>query len=223
MKRPKIAPVRIPAWAWDIMVWQDNGKHGPRPKAAPARLPVWYWAWRLWRLHGRHEIKPKEFTMYDSVDVEQIPEGAAAVAGYVNGRWSTYPKLSKKFPHAQRLSIAVSAAVDADCLDVEKGDADPWEAAAWVRRQLARGAKRPVVYTSVSQAPLVLKELKRKGITRNQIRLWTADYTFKPHLCSSKCGYDIGGKADATQYTDHALGRNLDASLCSPDFLKENL
>lgn len=167
-------------------------------------------------LFGKPPAQP--ITMFDSVDVSQIPATAKAVAGYVSGRWPTYPALVKDFPHAHRLSIAVNAREDADCLDVESGDAVNSQAAAWVKRQIARGVKRPVVYTSVSNAPALLAALKQAGIKRPQIRLWTAHYTFKEHRCTSKCWPGFTGTADATQYHDHALGKNLDASLCSPTF-----
>ena len=163
--------------------------------------------------------KPKPFVMYDSITVADIPATAVAVAGYMNGRWPTYPVLGETHPHAKRLSIAVSAIVDADCLDVEKWDATPEQAPAWVKRQQLRGVKRPVVYTSLSEAKTVLKVLKEHGIERNQIRLWTAHYTDRPHRCSPLCRFGFWARADATQYTDKALGRNLDASLCAPRFL----
>ena len=162
--------------------------------------------------------KPKTITMYDSVTVSQIPANAEAVAGYVGGMWPTFPSLKLEFPHAHKLSIAVNALEDAECLDVERGDASPDQAASWVHRQIKRGVKRPVVYTSVSEAPLLLRALARGGISRDQIRLWTAHYTFVPHFCTSKCWSGFSGTADATQYSDHALGRTLDASICSPSF-----
>jgi hypothetical protein len=170
-------------------------------------------------LFGTRPVSGVEFTMYDSVNVSQIPAKAEAVAGYVNGHWPTYPTLLKDFPHAKHLSIAVTVHADAECLDVEAGDATPSQAPAWVVRQKKRGVKKPVVYTSVSQAPALLRELDRAGIKRSAVRLWTAHYTFRPHRCDSKCGFGFTGKADATQWTDKALGKNLDGSLCAPDFL----
>lgn len=157
-------------------------------------------------------------TMYDSVTLTEIPRDAEAVAGYVNGRWPTYPKLVTLFPHAQHLSIAVNARYDADCLDVEKYDATPAQAPAWVRRQQARGIKQPVVYCSVSDALTVLSVLAAAGIKRSQIRLWTAHYTKTPHRCTAGCGFGLTTTADATQYTDTAQGRNLDASLVADTF-----
>lgn len=160
----------------------------------------------------------KAITMYDSVDIGQIPPKAVAVAGYVNGHWPTYEQLRTSFPHAKRKSIAVTAAADADVLDIERGDANIDQAAAWVKRQHERGAKRPGVYTSVANAARLMETLARAGIPRTAYRLWTAHYTFRPHRCTKKCGFGMSGVADATQYTDHALGKNLDASLASPTF-----
>ena len=163
--------------------------------------------------------RPKSFTMYDSIIVAELPADAAAVAGYMNGHWPTFPVLAETHPHAKRLAIAVSASVEAECLDIEKGDALATEAPAWVRRQQARGVKRPVVYTSLSQAKTVLSILNAHGISRRQVRLWTAHYTGRPHRCSPRCRFGLWTRADATQYTDKARGKNLDASLCAPRFL----
>lgn len=157
--------------------------------------------------------------MFDSVTVREIPADAEAVAGYANGEWPTFALLSRTHPHARRLSIAVNASADADCLDVEPRDATNAEAAAWVRRQQARGVKRPAVYTSVSNARALLTALKRAGVERRDIRLWTAHYTGRPHRCSPLCRFGFWARADATQFTDRSHGRNLDESLCADSFL----
>lgn len=157
-------------------------------------------------------------TMYDSIYVAEIPANAKAVAGYIGGRWPTYPVLVKKFPNAHVLSIAVASRYDAECLDVEPGDATNAVAPAWVKRQLARGVKRPVVYTSVANARALLNELARNEIRRDQVRLWTAHYTYREHVCGSQCGFNLGTTADATQWTNKALGRTLDQSICLDSF-----
>lgn len=155
--------------------------------------------------------------MYDSVDVAEIPADAPAVAGYVGGHWPTYPSLHGRFPHARRLSIAVNAAEDADCLDVEPGDATPGEVVAWVKRQRDRGVRRPVIYASRDTMPAIIAELDRTGAKRKSYRLWSAHYSVGAHICSrATCG--AGFTADATQWTDHALGRNLDESVCGDTF-----
>jgi hypothetical protein len=155
--------------------------------------------------------------MFDSVTVSEIPTDAKAAAGYVNGIYTTWPQI-KAGPWPHKLSIAVTASADAECLDCEPGDATPDQAPAWVKRQHGKGIKRPVVYTSLSGAQALLGVLAKAGIERKHVRLWTAHYTGKAHICDSSCGFGFTGKADATQWTDKALGRNLDESLCSPDF-----
>lgn len=162
-------------------------------------------------------------TMYDSVTLTEIPATAEAVAGYVNGRWPTYPQLAAKWPHAKRVSIAVTTEADADVLDIETGDASPAQAPAWVRRQIMRGVKKPAVYASVSQMPTVLSVLRAAGIGRSQVRVWTAHYTHVPHRCTSACYRGFNTTADATQYTNVALSKNLDASLVTDGFLDPGL
>ena len=165
------------------------------------------------RDHGR------EFRMFDSIDLTQIPKQAEAVACYVNGYWPTFRDLEKFWPHAKRLSIAVTSSADAECLDVEPGDATPADAPGWVRRQQRRGLRQPVIYCSLSMVPAVLQALDNAGIKRSEIRLWTAHYTHEPHRCGPGCGMAMPTKADATQFTDHSGGRSLDESLCAPGFL----
>lgn len=156
--------------------------------------------------------------MYDSVTLTEIPPTADAVAGYVDGIYTTWPELCKRFPKAHKLSIAVSVEGDAECLDVEPRDATNAQAPAWVRRQQARGVARPVVYTSLSNAKALLDVLEAAGIARSAVRLWTAHYTHTAHRCGPSCGFGLHTIADATQYTDIALARNLDCSLVSDTF-----
>lgn len=151
--------------------------------------------------------------MFDSIDPRQIPAGQDA-AGYVDGRWPTFTALHGP----SNLSIAVFAADDADTLDVEAGDATNSQAPGWVKRELGLGHWRPCVYTSASNVRALLAALAAAGISRSQIRLWTAHYTYRPHLCGPACGLPAGVTADATQWTDRSGGRNLDESTIADDF-----
>ncbi len=158
-------------------------------------------------------------TMYDAVDLANVPPGAAAVAGYVNGKWPTYSQLATRFPKALHLSIAVTAEADADVLDVEPGDATNAAAPMWFLRQRAlRPSRKPTFYTSLSNVKALVGVLQAAGIKRDEYKIWSAHYTRIPHLCVPGCGYGMPTVADATQYTDIALGRNLDASLVSAGF-----
>lgn len=156
--------------------------------------------------------------MYDDISLALIPANAQAVAGYVNGRWPTYNEVVRRWPNAKHLSIAVTAHADAECLDVEPGDATNVSAPAWVKRQMARGVHRPVLYTSLSNVTALLRALAVAGITSKQVRLWTAHYTGREHLCGPACGFGLRMTVDATQWTDRALGRSLDQSLCADGF-----
>ena len=149
------------------------------------------------------------WVMYDSVTPGAIPAHAPAVAGYVGGKWPTYAELVKRFPRAELLSIAVSSSEDAECLDVENGDASVQEAPAWVDRQRQRGVERPAVYIEASKLAQLIQALEGRGIPRTAYRLIVADWTGAPHIYPG---------SDATQWTNAALGRNLDESLCVDGF-----
>jgi hypothetical protein len=165
----------------------------------------------------RRRLKRDNVAMFDSVTVSEIPRDGQAAAGYTSGLFHTWPEI-KAGPWPRKLSIAVTASEDAECLDVEPGDATPEEAPAWVRRQKARGVKRPVLYASLSNMSAVLAALARAGIDRSEVKVWTAHYTGNAHVCTPACGFGFQATADATQWTDHSMGRNLDESLCDGSF-----
>lgn len=151
--------------------------------------------------------KPKRYTQYDSTSAKYIPAWATAMAGYVDGLYANVAALRARFPKARLLKIAVRASTDADCLDIEPGNAVPSEAPAWVRKQHARGKRRPVVYASASEMPEVLIALEDDGIKRSEFQVFTAHYTGRPHIESG---------SDATQWEDHQ--EIFDVTLCEPWF-----
>jgi hypothetical protein len=154
--------------------------------------------------------------MFDSIDLSQFPPNPEAVAGYVGGHWPTYPELVKKFPHAYHLSIAVNASQSARCLDVEPGDATPGQAPGWYANHADHSQGLPVLYGSASAVQQIVNAMAGAGYSRDRYFIWSAHYSFQEHICSpSRCGYP---QADATQWTDKAMGRNLDQSLCSDAF-----
>jgi hypothetical protein len=146
---------------------------------------------------------------FDSVTLGEIPSNASAVAGYTSGSWPTFVHLAALWPHAHRVSVAVNAGHIAKCLDIEPGDATPSQAAAWVAAAIHFGVFRPCLYENAATLPAVLANLHAAGIARSSVLLWVADWTFHPGL--------IAG-ADCVQWSDHALGRNLDESTCAVGF-----
>jgi hypothetical protein len=153
--------------------------------------------------------------MFDTITVKDIPSfantSADAVAGYMDGRYADLAAMEAAFPKAHHLSITVTAGELADCLDVETGDATPSQAAAWVKKVEAVGIWRPCLYANRSTMPAVETNLKDNGVGRGQVRLWVADFTGTVHL---PAGFD------ACQWTDRALGRNLDESICLGTFFQ---
>jgi hypothetical protein len=166
----------------------------------------------------RERLRKAPKVMFDDVSLELIPGKAPAVAGYVNGNYETWPEVVDQFPDAHKLSIAVNAGGHARCLDIETGDAVPAQAPDWVRGMLERHPDLyPVLYGSISLMPEILTVMLDSGFKRNEFLLWSAHYTFHPHICGPKsCGYAT--ECDATQWTDLSMGRSLDESRLKPHF-----
>lgn len=112
--------------------------------------------------------------MYDSVTVENIPATAQMVAGYVDGHYANIHLLRAHFPHAVVVGIATSSHTDdGQVLDVEKGDATPNGAVAWVQMRRRAGAI-PTVYTSLSEWGSVKEAFSKSGIS--QPFYWIANW-----------------------------------------------
>ena len=173
---------------------------------------------RLRGTSGKRETRPA-ITMFDDVVVALMPRGDNyAYAGYVGGHFPTFAELPGRFPNHHLLSIAVSSSQDAECLDVEKGDATNDVVVAWYGRQIDRGVWRPVLYTSASNMKALEQVMFRAGVHRDEYRLWAAHYTGKAHFCSPRsCGFGLT-EADGCQFTDRALGLSLDQSILAADF-----
>jgi hypothetical protein len=157
--------------------------------------------------------------MWDDITVSTLPTGGSyAYAGYVDGLWPTYSAIKARFPGHRLVSVAVFASDNAECLDIENGDASISEAPGWFERQVARGVYRPIFYIQASNVKALEQVLAAHHIARSAYRIWTAHYAGKAHLCAPRsCGYGLS-EADGTQWTKTALGLNLDRSLLLPNF-----
>lgn len=174
---------------------------------------------RLAHTSGKLDLSRPYITMWDDITVSALPTGGSyAYGGYVDGLWPTYSDLPERFPNHRLFSIAVFTSDDAECLDIERGDATIEEAPGWFERQVARGVWRPALYTQAGNLKALEMEMRLRHVPRGSYRLWSAHYTGKAHLCSPEsCGYGLS-EADGTQWTSNALGINLDRSLLLPDF-----
>lgn len=165
----------------------------------------------------RRKMLPK--VMFDDTSVELIPPDAKAVACYTNGAYKNCAEVHVKFPHAHKVTIDVANSNPAaDFLDIERGDATIEDAPGWFREhQKRRPGTRPGFYISISEAQALESVLRAHGIKRREYKLWTAHYTFHPHVCGPKtCGYP--SKADGTQYTNWSHEHSLDQSLLKESF-----
>lgn len=149
--------------------------------------------------------------MYDTITLSAFPSSLFAAAGYTSGWWVTFPLIRARWPKTHTVSIAVSASATGACLDIEPGDASPSQAASWYRSERKAGVKRPCLYSSYWEFVYEVRPaLSEARVKRADVYEWDADYLGCPRLDKS---------FDATQCTDHALGRNLDESVVTSGFL----
>jgi hypothetical protein len=119
--------------------------------------------------------------MYDGVNslapgiARQFPD-AVKVAGYISGPYAWSQADWDLFPHADHVTIATMATVNAgDVLDVEAGDATPGQSAGWIAMRKAAGLYRPTVYCSRSVIPAVRAGTGAFVLGRDY-DIWVADY-----------------------------------------------
>jgi hypothetical protein len=128
-----------------------------------------------------------------------------AIAAYGNGSFANYDRARRQFPRLHILKIDVTGAGIGTAGDFEPGDMSYDHAGRWAKGRIAAGVWRPVIYFSTSHWGEIMSSLQGAGIARSDVRIWTAHYTGKEHLCSSRCGFGVTGRADATQWgsSDH--------------------
>lgn len=150
-----------------------------------------------------------------------------AVAAYANGRYANYTAAARAFPTAHLLEIDVAGQRVGNAGDFEQGDMPYSEVGPWASARLSQGVVRPVIYFQVSSWAPVMQSLASAGVSRTQVRLWTAHYNGQPHLCSPACGFGVEQAVDATQWASpQAAGtvpstfgsRNIDVSLTADAF-----
>lgn len=145
-------------------------------------------------------------TMYDSTTMANIPDAAAMVAAYVDGRYANVPEARARFPHAVVAEIAVSASTDAgQILDVEQYDAAPTEAPGWVQRRRAAGVD-PSVYCNSSTWPAVRAAFAAAAVA--EPHWWIAQYDNDPTIPAGAVAkqYQDAGPYDISSVADYWPG-----------------
>lgn len=163
--------------------------------------------------------------MYDAINPPLIPAGAEMVAGYVSGKWpSVYgyhdangnyvPSIVELFPNAVHVSVATNVQANAMCLDIERFDATPQEAPAWVVRQRQFGNPYPWCYCSQSMWQEVIDAFAVQHVA--QPLYWIANYDGVPNIPNGAIGKQYQNTAgwDISAMQDHIVG--LDSVLPIP-------
>lgn len=159
-----------------------------------------------------------EIALYDAVTLSNIPSSAQAVAGYVDGKWPTWDAVLQRWPKARHVSITVTGQHDADVCDCENGDLTIDDAIRWFMRKRDAGYWAPGIYGSLDTWLFLYDRLEQLGVQRSHVRVWTAHWTNRWHRCSTRCSRYFPWQADATQFSDRALDRELDVSAATTDF-----
>ena len=128
--------------------------------------------------------------MYDAVNPGNIPAGARAVAGYLDGSVSAWPAAAwNKYQGTPHLVISVLADARANTMDVEVGNAPAAAAASAAKRHQDLGTWT-VVYCNRSTMGTVAAACQAAGTPLRDgthwpeagTYLWVSDPTGVPHL-----------------------------------------
>jgi hypothetical protein len=149
----------------------------------------------------------------DDTDVSQFIPGAAGYAGYSYGHWAnmTAVRAYARANGAQAFAYTPSVAhlEGADAIDIEPTLAVPSDAPAAYHGGIRR------FYMSAGTTGSVKSHLAGAGINLATCHFISAHY-IGPHICGpGSCGYP---QANSTQFTDHYMGRSLDATMIGPGF-----
>jgi hypothetical protein len=101
--------------------------------------------------------------MADSVTAADLPVGYDLYAGYVNGLYANMAQIERRFPNSKVIGISVTIQNNGTVLDVENGDATPFQAPSWVEMRRQAGIV-PWVYCSESVWPSVIQAFSAQGI-----------------------------------------------------------
>lgn len=149
-------------------------------------------------------------TAYDSITAADIPTSAQMVLGYLNGSWPWSAVDWARFPNARKETISVTPFENVgDWLDVETGDAFPWQAPSWVVARRQAGHPNPGVYVQGSLWGATRNEFLARGIP--EPRWWVAEWdgvaqipsgAFAKQYAAPHPGtpYDSGGHYDLSVF-----------------------
>jgi len=92
---------------------------------------------------------------YDDIYAANLPAGADAYLGYVDGHWPDYNEEVAKFTSAHIIGLTVFDIQQGDGCDIENGDLTAQQGANWLHAAQGR-VVRPIAYSSVSEMETVI-------------------------------------------------------------------
>lgn len=116
---------------------------------------------------------------YDSVTAPNCPAGAPLYLGYVNGAYANAEQMRALHPAARIVTVTVTAAEQADMLDVEPGDASPGDVVQWLGVGREAGAW-PSIYCGLTNWTPCRAACWKAGIAEPP--WFVAHYTGVPHI-----------------------------------------
>lgn len=149
------------------------------------------------------------YTGYSSVTTDLIPVSAPVVFAYADGDYAQMEAVKEHCPRARVVSITTVGAVVATMYDFEAGALAYGEAASRVEEAHAHGIARPIIYAALDAMESDILPTLREEFQRDQYRLLPAHFTDTPELPAW---------ADGIQWTQTALGRNLNEYLLRDNF-----
>lgn len=167
-------------------------------------------------LTGYDTVTPSEFRRLIAAPGNEL----VALLGYDDGAFNDFAQIVSEYPKCRHASYTVTAAVDGDILDIERGDASPADFPGWCHRHHNIRLDRPAGYCSASQIDAVVNAAAAAGLRRSEYLIVSAHYTRQPHICGPKtCGFP---QANATQWNDVGPhGENVDRLLFDDGFWPE--
>ncbi len=163
-------------------------------------------------------------TAYDSTTAADIPASAQMVLGYINGGWWSANDWTLH-PGAHQESISVTPFANAgDWLDVETGDAFPWQAPGWVVMRRQAGHPNPGVYVEYSKWAATANEFHLRGIPEPRwwIALWDGIAQLPPGAFGKQYSHPpgSGGHYDLSvfDYTFGAGGGTIEEVVTQAEF-----
>lgn len=112
----------------------------------------------------------------DSTDFNSLPPGKGVYGAYDDGNWQTYQKTFAAYSTDSLVLALTVNPIDefGDVLDVETGDAQPFDAPHWVAMRRRAGHPNPGVYCSESVWTAVQQQFDKAGVA--QPWYWIAGY-----------------------------------------------